>query len=335
MFEGDILAVYGPTKYTNTQNKTEILHVDLIDSKGQMTVTMNISNTLVDTFLPRLTIGSRIRISNFTIKNKSQYERGDADCCIALTAKSTFETIPCICTKHKLAPDFTISQLSEAKCHYSVGSFRAIGTSYHLTKTHLEVHIKDGDLQEDMATIHLEHFELHLLFLFLLSCPLLPLLISTTYTELCATLQQFFSIVDMPFILFKNIVRNGPQGTQSFHPSQSTLIEELNDQCTKAHLETLAKCNIQVVGVLKAKNAYFPPYEISCSTCHHSLPFDAAIDMDFVPCTYCNVDTQTSCHHNILCTLNTQEGNIDYSLQGDILQQNYPDITDITYEQYQ
>ncbi|XP_059073718.1 uncharacterized protein LOC131049705 isoform X1 [Cryptomeria japonica] len=270
-----------------------------------MTVTMNISNTLVDTFLPRLTIGSGIRICNFTIKNKSQCESGDADCCIALTTKSTFETIPFVCTEHKLAPDFTISQLSEAHCHYSVGSFGAIGTSYHLTKTHLEVHIKDGDLQEDMATV----------------------LISTTYTELCATLQQLFSIVDMPFILFKNIVRNGPQGTRSFRPSQSTFIEELNDQCTKAHLETLAKCNIQVVGVLKAKNAYFPPYEISCSMCHHSLPFDAAIDMDFVHCTYCNTDTQTSCHHNILCTLNTQEGNIDCSLQGDILQQTYPDIT--------
>ncbi|XP_059072507.1 uncharacterized protein LOC131040330 isoform X1 [Cryptomeria japonica] len=164
---------------------------------------------------------------------------------------------------------------------------------------------------------------------------ILQVLISTMYIELCATLQQLFSTVDMPFILFKNIVRNGPQGTQSFHPSQSTFIEELNDQCTKAHLETLAKCNIQVVGVLKAKNAYFPPYEISCSTCHHSLPFDAAIDMDFVHCMYCNADTQTSCHHNILCTLNTQEGNIDCSLQGDILQQTYPDITDITYEQYQ
>ncbi|XP_059073728.1 uncharacterized protein LOC131049705 isoform X3 [Cryptomeria japonica] len=190
-----------------------------------MTVTMNISNTLVDTFLPRLTIGSGIRICNFTIKNKSQCESGDADCCIALTTKSTFETIPFVCTEHKLAPDFTISQLSEAHCHYSVGSFGAIGTSYHLTKTHLEVHIKDGDLQEDMATV----------------------LISTTYTELCATLQQLFSIVDMPFILFKNIVRNGPQGTRSFRPSQSTFIEELNDQCTKAHLETLAKCNIQFV----------------------------------------------------------------------------------------
>ncbi|GLJ43772.1 hypothetical protein SUGI_0911250 [Cryptomeria japonica] len=34
MFEGDIFAVYGPAKYTNAQNKTEILHVDLIDSKG-------------------------------------------------------------------------------------------------------------------------------------------------------------------------------------------------------------------------------------------------------------------------------------------------------------
>ncbi|XP_059065696.1 uncharacterized protein LOC131061442 isoform X2 [Cryptomeria japonica] len=146
MFEGDILAVYGPAKYTNTQNKTEILHVDLIDCKGQMTVTMNISNTLVDTFLPRLTIGSGIRISNFTIKNKSQYERGVADCCIALIAKSTFETIPCVCIEHKLALDLTISQLSEADCHYSVGSFGEIGTSYHLTKTHLEVHIKDGDL---------------------------------------------------------------------------------------------------------------------------------------------------------------------------------------------
>lgn len=76
---------------------------------------------------------------------------------------------------------------------------------------------------------------------------ILQVLISTTYTKLCTTFQQLFSIVDMPFILFKNIVHNGPQGTRSFHPSQSTFIEELNDQCTKAHLETLAKCNIQVI----------------------------------------------------------------------------------------
>ena len=47
-----------------------------------------------------------------------------------------------------------IHEIIEANCNYSVGYLGVIGTSYHINKNKFEVHIKDGDLQQDMATVH-------------------------------------------------------------------------------------------------------------------------------------------------------------------------------------
>lgn len=154
-FEGEILVVYGPAtnKNPNAQNKVEIVHVDLVDANGQMTITMNISNALIDKFLPQITVGSSIRITKFIVQTKSQFERGDAPCSIALTADSKISITKAVCKQHRLTPDMTIAQLKDLDTTYPVGSFGAIATSYHNNRGQLEVHVKDGDSQNDMATV--------------------------------------------------------------------------------------------------------------------------------------------------------------------------------------
>ncbi|GLJ32496.1 hypothetical protein SUGI_0653900 [Cryptomeria japonica] len=103
-FEGDVLVSYGPaTKQSSTNEpKAPIAHVDLIDSHGQMTITVNINNKLIDTFLPQLLPCASVRLTKFTVKKKSQYERGDADYCIQLTTKTTIESIDIVCKQQKL-----------------------------------------------------------------------------------------------------------------------------------------------------------------------------------------------------------------------------------------
>lgn len=92
---------------------------------------------------------------------------------------------------------------------------------------------------------------------------------------------------------------------------------------------------MQVLGTLKAKNTHIEPYEMCCSACHRPLPFDTCTDLDSVDCTYCARPTKPTWHHRLLCTLQRQEGSIDCTLQADMLKQHFPEITAISYEQYQ
>ena len=51
-------------------SKSPIVHVDLIDSDGHMTITTNITNQLIDKFMTKLFPGASVRIKDFFMKKR-------------------------------------------------------------------------------------------------------------------------------------------------------------------------------------------------------------------------------------------------------------------------
>lgn len=119
--------IYGPsaTKNPTTQQKAPIVHLDLVDSYGQMTITININNRLIDLFLPKLSPDTSIWITNFVFKKKTKYDRGDADYCLQFTYKTTMQTIGKVYRERRLISDTTISELIRSKDSYPIGSVAA------------------------------------------------------------------------------------------------------------------------------------------------------------------------------------------------------------------
>ncbi|KAH9294045.1 hypothetical protein KI387_040750, partial [Taxus chinensis] len=153
VFEGDILVVYGPTHATNiSPSKAEILHADLVDKNGQMTITLNMSNTFVHKFASTVVVGCGLHVAGFTVKEKTKYERGDANCSLSANATTTMENIPTVCKTRKLTPDMTIQELVHSNATFSVGSFAAIVTGIHHTNDLFTVYVKDSDTENGKAT---------------------------------------------------------------------------------------------------------------------------------------------------------------------------------------
>ena len=114
VFEGDVVALYVPTcnKNSNSPNKVELTHANLVDKDGQLIVTINISNALVSRFMKYFTPGRSVQISNFIARNKGIYERADAKQCIVPHQQTTLETIPQAYQQHKLAANTMIHALN-------------------------------------------------------------------------------------------------------------------------------------------------------------------------------------------------------------------------------
>ena len=116
-FKGDVLVVYGPvfSKNTSSPAKAQLMHVDLTDKNGQMTISVTIANHLIQRFRPYFSLGSSVCISNFTLKQKTTFERGDVDTCIHLTTNTIVENIPPIRPTRRLVPNTTIHDLRLSK----------------------------------------------------------------------------------------------------------------------------------------------------------------------------------------------------------------------------
>ncbi|GLJ33066.1 hypothetical protein SUGI_0665490 [Cryptomeria japonica] len=266
-FEGDVLVAYGPAIKQSSTNepKAPIAHVDLIDSHGQMTITVNINNKLIDTFLPQLLPGASVRLTKFTVKKKSQYERGDAD--------------------------------------YS---------SQNQEPNGFQLQVKDGELPSDAAT----------------------LTVPKVHTNSYATLERLLTSARPPLLLLKNVVRGSTRGTSDIRSSLSTYIDELNDEYTKGFLQTLASSNLQVAGTLKTKNVYLPPYQPLCNLCHSIVSGAHLSANNIAHYTTCTSTTTFAYQHYLQCTIETEDGTINYNLHTKLLQQNFPELTKITFENY-
>ena len=132
IFEGDVLVTYEPgqTKNTNSPTKAQLVHADLVDRHGKMTITINVNNNLIARFLNLVTPGSSLLIKDLAIWNKGIYDRGDAKCFIFIQEKSTVENIEQIFKDRNLAPDTTIKSLFASNNPYSIGSIGEIVIAY-------------------------------------------------------------------------------------------------------------------------------------------------------------------------------------------------------------
>ncbi|XP_059065529.1 uncharacterized protein LOC131857281 [Cryptomeria japonica] len=197
----------------------------MVDSHGQMTITVNINNKLIDMFLSQLLPGASVCLTNFIIKKKSQYKRGDVDYCLQLNTKTTIECIGKVYKQCKLTPHRTIAQLIDSPNTYSIGSLAILVAGYTEAPTKYQLLVKDGESASDTAT----------------------LTVPKNHSDVYATLRQLLPTTTSPLLLFKNIVRNGTCGTHLLKSMLSTFVDELNDDCNKASLQNLASSNIQVL----------------------------------------------------------------------------------------
>ncbi|XP_059069913.1 uncharacterized protein LOC131041407 isoform X1 [Cryptomeria japonica] len=276
-----------------------------------MTITVNINNKLIDTFLSQLLPTASVRLTNFIIKKKSQYERGDADSCLQLTAKITIECIVKVYKQRKLTPDRTIAQLIDSPNTYSIGSLAVLVAGYTEAPTGYQLLVKDGESASDTATLTMPK----------------------NHSDVYATLQQLLPTTS-PLLLFKNIVRNGAHETHLLKSTLSTFVDELNDDCSKASLQNLASSNIQVTGTLKTKNAHLPPYQPLCSIYHHIVRLLPTATDNSTQCLTCATSTPFTYEPYLQCTIETVTSTIDCNLHTTLLQEIFPQLAKIPFENY-
>jgi len=154
-FNGDVLTVYGLAcaRNINSPVKAQLVHVDLTDQYGQMTISVTMANDLIECFATFFSRGASVSISNFVVKQKTVFERGDADVCIHLSANSTVASVPVVCHVRRLAPNTTLHGLRSSDSNYVVGSIAAAVAHCHQTSNQYHFTIKDGENINDTALV--------------------------------------------------------------------------------------------------------------------------------------------------------------------------------------
>ena len=151
-FQGDVLVVYKAT--LDKANKTrEMLCANLIDHKAEMTITLNVSGNLVYQHEPKIVPGSAISILDFQVAPRTDYDRGDCDCILILTAISSTKNISRLCQEYKFIPSATISQLLTTVNEYPAGTIAALVVGAKKMGTQFAIDIKDGHTDIDRAQV--------------------------------------------------------------------------------------------------------------------------------------------------------------------------------------
>jgi len=104
-------------QYSNQIHEIELLRADLVDSKGNMAITLNVPHNLIATVETKLVVGQGICIRDIKISPKTIYDHGDYTCILVLHEKSTVETILAICNQYKSVPTITINHLTTQQLH--------------------------------------------------------------------------------------------------------------------------------------------------------------------------------------------------------------------------
>ena len=86
----------------------EILCADSTDCKGQMIVTVTISNNLLHKFEDKIMVGTIVAITRFQVAPKIDFDHVDSDCILLLKELSTIKTIPPLLKEYKFIPITTI-----------------------------------------------------------------------------------------------------------------------------------------------------------------------------------------------------------------------------------
>ena len=129
------------------------MHDDVMVRDVQMIITINMKNNLIQCFLALFSVEKIIRITNFVVRGKKTYDRGDASCCILLLEKSLVENIPQICKNCKLLADTSIQNLLASTHPYLVGSIATLVINCHRNNRRFELTIKDRETIDDTIVI--------------------------------------------------------------------------------------------------------------------------------------------------------------------------------------
>jgi hypothetical protein len=168
IFVGDIMAVYN-TYLDKTNKSRRILRADMTDEKGIMTITLIVPTHLIRKHEQKILPGNGLSITHFKILPKTNYDRGDCDRIISLDEFSVVETIVVVCKEYNFIPDTTIKQFTESTTPYPIGAIGVVVTVAKKVGMQYILHIKDGNSENDKATVQLPYLVLLLSNLYILN----------------------------------------------------------------------------------------------------------------------------------------------------------------------
>ena len=132
-----------------------VLQADITDAKGDMTVTLNARGNLIDKYEEIITLGKSIRVRNFKVAPKTNYDHGDCDCILIVDHHTTIENIESVCEEYFFIPNTTIKRLLATTEQYTLGTIVAIVISAKKLGTQHVLEIRNGYSENDKAMVRL------------------------------------------------------------------------------------------------------------------------------------------------------------------------------------
>ena len=152
VFHGNIIVTYR-TMLDKLRKTNEILRADLTDTKGELTITLNIRGNLIKQHEEKIVPGKAICIKNFKIVAKTDYDHGESEGILLVDEQTTIENIALVCQEYTFIPNTTIKRLLETVEPYAIGTIAAIVTGTKRSGMQYMLDIKDGNSQFDKATV--------------------------------------------------------------------------------------------------------------------------------------------------------------------------------------
>ena len=133
-----------------------------------MIVTLDVIGTFVWKYEQIISPGSSVKITNFQIASKTEYDHGDYKCILQLIGESTIEPISKICPQFFFIPSTTIKLLLLSIEKYTAGTIGAIVVAVKRTTLHYILNIKDGETKHDSAQVNNKyHIQKNIAYYFL------------------------------------------------------------------------------------------------------------------------------------------------------------------------
>ncbi|KAH9328234.1 hypothetical protein KI387_000342, partial [Taxus chinensis] len=311
IFEGDIMAAYKTV--LDKQRGKELLRVDLTDKKGELTITVNIMAPFIKTHEPSIIPQKAIRITNFTIAPKSDYDHCDCDFILQITKNTTIQSIDCIFPHHMFIPNSSIHQLLSTTDHYATATIAAICTSCQQIGNQFIIDITDGNSPNDKARVYI--FQ---------------------------TLAADFHIIENkirrkePAIyLFKNLAKRSESIDKSLRSTQSTFVTSVKAKRSLERLQLLLTTTMKVEGTLTVAKAYSSPFEPICGKCNLTIERLPPVHTDIAYCSNCEQECPYAYCHRLLCSIKSADKTtIQCIAKNKLLTELLPSLTAIAYPQY-
>jgi hypothetical protein len=170
VFHGNIVVVY-KTMLDKLRKTNEIFRADLTDSKGEMTITLNLRGNLIKDHEEKLVAGKAICVKDFKIAPKTDYDHCESECILLADQQTIIQNIPPVCQQYSFIPNKCIKELLQTVDKYTIGTIGAIVTSAKKSGSQYILEIKDGNSEYDKAIVS-KFASVHLCYKIFSSCSL-------------------------------------------------------------------------------------------------------------------------------------------------------------------